>query len=491
MNKEVFNAFLRNDFKLFVMKVFNEVSAGVEYIDNWHIDVICDELMNMRDGKHYRSIINIPPRYLKSIICSVAWPAYLLGKDPTTNIICVSYSGELAEKFAHDCRNVMLADWYRELFPLTRLHKSRQSVNDFETTRGGGRQSTSIGGTLTGRGGDWIIIDDPLKPSDAMSDTQREKVNEWYASTLYSRLNDKKTGKIVLIMQRLHQDDLTGYLLETDAKFHHVKLPMVASEDEKWSFKNRITGKQNIVERNKGDLLHPDRDSMEVVKDLQDSLGEYGFTGQYQQEPCPLEGGIIKESWLQYYDVDKLSKIDLGKIVRIYISWDTACKTGENNAYSACCVVVMTIESNKYKFYLVAVYRGKFEMPDLLEETKGIYNKLAHTGHVGLPVKMLIEDKSSGTQLIQHLKIEKTNSGYDFDVEAIKPDGDKKFRLIGASVYIQRGDLLFPQSNKNVDEWWPDFKKELLSFPGGKYKDQVDALSQCITFANEEIKNFG
>jgi len=491
MNKETFNAFLRNDFKLFVMKVFNEVSAGVEYKDNWHIDIICDELMSMYEGTHNRSIINIPPRYLKSIICSVAWPAYLLGKDPTTNIICVSYSAELAEKFAHDCRNIMLSDWYRELFPLTRLHKSRQGINDFETARGGGRQSTSIGGVLTGRGGDWIIIDDPLKPMDAMSDTQREKVNEWYRSTLYSRLNDKTSGKILLIMQRLHQDDLTGYLLENDKKFHHVKLPMIATEEERWFFKNRITGEEKIIVRNRGDLLHPYRDNMEVVKDLQDSLGEYGFAGQCQQDPCPLEGGIIKESWLQYYDMNNLKKIDINKIFRIYISWDTASKTGESNSYSACCVVVITRESNKYKFYLVHVLRGKWEMPDLLEITKYVYNTWVHTGTFRLPVKMLIEDKSSGTQLIQHLNIEKSNRGYDFEVEAIKPDGDKKSRLYGASVYIQRGDLLFPQSNENVDEWWPDFKNELLSFPGGKFKDQVDAFSQCINFANQEIKNFG
>ncbi|MDR1338019.1 MAG: terminase, partial [Rickettsiales bacterium] len=169
MNKDTFNAILRTDFKSFIIKVFNEVVAGSEYLDNWHIDVVCNAIMNMYDGDNNRLIINIPPRYMKSIICSVALPAWLLGHHPKTNIICVSYNDGLAEKFANDCRNIMLSEWYRELFPMTRLHPSRRALNDFETTHGGGRMSTSIGGTLTGRGADWIIIDDPLKPADAMS----------------------------------------------------------------------------------------------------------------------------------------------------------------------------------------------------------------------------------------------------------------------------------------------------------------------------------
>ena len=474
MNKGTFNAFLRNDFKFFVMKVFNEVSAGVEYKDNWHIDIICDELINMYEGNHNRSIINIPPRYLKSIICSVAWPAYLLGKDPTTNIICVSYSGELAEKFAHDCRNVMLSDWYSELFPLTHLHKSRQGVNDFETTRGGGRQATSIGGTLTGRGGDWIIIDDPLKPSDAMSEIQRGKVNEWYGSTLYSRLNDKTSGKILLIMQRLHQDDLTGYLLENDTKFHHVKLPMIATEDERWSFRNRITGEQNIIERKKEGLLHPGRDNMEVIKDLQDSLGEYGFAGQYQQEPCPLEGGIIKESWFQYYDGSVFSTLEPK---RLFISWDTANKIGENNAYSVGCVILMTQD---YKFYLVDVIRGKWDTPELFNKIMDLYNDYKYDKKAGNYVKMLIEEKASGEFLIPMLRNVYDNHNRRFEVIGIKPDSDKTSRASALSVMIEKGNMLFPQQDSL---WWPECKKELLGFPNTKYKDQVDAISQCINYA--------
>ena len=213
-----FDALLRHDFKMFVRKVFAEVSPQTKYLDNWHIDVICGELEKMLYGENTRLIINIPPRYMKSIICSVALPAYILGKFPKETVVCVSYADELAKKLAADCRRILETPWYKRAFPGTRLALNRRELMDFETTQGGGRYSTTVGGTLTGRGGNWLIIDDPIKPADANSDLLRNKVNEWYGNTLYSRLNDKNKGKILLIMQRTHEQDLTGYLLESKAQ---------------------------------------------------------------------------------------------------------------------------------------------------------------------------------------------------------------------------------------------------------------------------------
>ena len=242
--------------------------------------------MDMYEGRHNRQIINMPPRYMKSMICSIALPAWILGHNPKAQILCVSYNDELAEKFAISCRDVMQSDWYRELFPMTRLHQSRQAVNDFATTRGGGRIAASVGGTLTGSGADWIIIDDPQKSVDATSETQRTKLNEWYGSTLYSRLNDKANGKIILVMQRLHQDDLTGHLLELGEQFNIIKLPIIATEDENWMVKNRISGKVRVITRAKGELLHPERENMDVVTSIKNSMGENAFVAQYQQDPC-------------------------------------------------------------------------------------------------------------------------------------------------------------------------------------------------------------
>ena len=219
---KVLNAILRTDFHAFVQKVFETVSPNATYLDNWHIKLICSEISDMLTGKNRRLIINIPPRYMKSIICSVALPAFILGHNPKATVICVSYSDDLSLKFANDCRNVMESDWYKDMFPGTRISKSRRSVADFETTKNGGRLSTSVGGTLTGRGADFIVIDDPIKPTDATSDIIREKVNQWFQTTLCSRLNDKKLGCILLIMQRLHENDMTGFLLNSDMGFKHA-----------------------------------------------------------------------------------------------------------------------------------------------------------------------------------------------------------------------------------------------------------------------------
>ncbi|MBN1281916.1 MAG: phage terminase large subunit [Alphaproteobacteria bacterium] len=475
MMNRILKSALRADFKSFVIKVFYAVSPGNQYLDNWHIDVICDAIMDMIENKNNRLIINIPPRYMKSIICSVALPAYLLGKDPKTNIICISYNDNLSEKFASDCRNIMQSEWYKELFPMTRLHKSRQSISDFETTAGGGRMATSIGGTLTGRGADWIIIDDPLKPSDSLSDAQRDKLNDWYGSTLYSRLNDKTNGKIILVMQRLHQDDLTGHLLESDAKFRLIKLPVIAQEDEKWIIKNKIFGTEKNILRIKGDLLHPARENMDTINDLKFSLGDFDFAGQYQQEPYPLEGGLVREEWFQYFDRAEIPW-NLNTVANIFISLDSANKTGINNAYSAFCIVVMTRD---YKFYLLDVVRGKWDFAELTEKTIEIYNTWKHQLGGGNCVKLLIEDMASGQQLIQILSKGRDQQGYGFNVEGIKPEGDKISRLRGTSLFIQQGRLLFP---KYDEPWWADFKKELLGFPHTKCKDQVDALTQAITY---------
>lgn len=477
MNNEIINSLLRTDFKSFVTKVFGEVAPGSKYINNWHIDVICDAIMDMYEGGNNRLIINMPPRYMKSLICSIALPAWILGHNPKAQILCVSYNDELADKFAMNCRDVMQSDWYREIFPMTRLHQSRQSVNDFATTRGGGRMATSIGGTLTGRGADWIIIDDPQKSVDASSESGRTKLNEWYGSTLYSRLNDKATGKILLVMQRLHQDDLSGHLLDSGNLFRVIKLPVIATEDESWIVKNRISGKTRVITRAKGELLHPERENMDVVMGIKNSMGEYAFAAQYQQDPCPPEGGIIKESWLKYYTN---AVFDIGTVARVFISWDTANKTGTTNAYSAAVVVVMTYDRH---FYMLNANRGRFDMPNLLKEAIELYNGWKYDAGAGTKVTMLIEDAASGTQLIQCLNAKLDSHNLRFNVVPIKPNGDKLSRLIGCSALIENGTLKFPQKEA---PWWSAFKKELLGFPNSKYKDQVDALTQCINYAMQQ-----
>jgi hypothetical protein len=225
------NAVLRTDLAAFVRKVFATVSPGARYLSNWHIRAICHELEKVMRGETKRLIITMPPRYLKSISASVAFPAWVLGHDPTRQIVCVSYAQELSTKLSNDCRAVMNSEWYGAVFPGTKIDPSKNTEAEFITTERGMRLSTSVGGVLTGRGGDIIIVDDPTKPSDGLSEVARARTIEWYGGTLISRLNDKERGAIVVVMQRLHQGDLVGHLLEEQG-WHHLNLPAIAELEQ-------------------------------------------------------------------------------------------------------------------------------------------------------------------------------------------------------------------------------------------------------------------
>jgi predicted phage terminase large subunit-like protein len=470
IEKTLLNSLLRTDFKSFVLKVFKEVSPNSNYLDNWHIDVICHELMNTLEGKQKRLIINIPPRYMKSIICSVAFPAFILGHNPKASIIAVSYSDELASKLALDCKKIIESPWYQDVFPGARLSKNKKSTNDFEMTKGGGRYATSVNGTLTGRGADYIVIDDPIKPMDALSDLIREKTNDWYGSTLYSRLNNKNEGKILVIMQRLHDEDFTGYLLETDPSFKHVKMPAIAEEDEIWTVQDRISNKEKTFKRERNKPLHPEREDLTKLYQSKEYMGEFNFAGQYQQNPMPREGGVIKKNWLQFYDEAELFKsIENAeiKVDCIVQSWDTASKIKEHNDFSVCITVLR--DTNDVN-YLLKVYRDRLKFPELIRKIAQKYETAKEKYKRSIVI--LIEDQASGTSLIQALR-----QDHKIYPVGIKPEYDKETRLMAVSHLIENGNCLFPS---NKPHWWLDFENELLRFPRGKHDDQCDALSQVL-----------
>jgi hypothetical protein len=193
------------------------ISSGDELMLNWHIEAITHALTKVMRGETTRLIITLPPRALKSICASVAFPAFVLGHDPKRRIICVSYSESLARKHANDCRALMRSARYRGLFPGTRISSTKDTELEAMTSTRGFRLATSVGGTLTGRGGNLIVIDDPMKPQDAQSQSARENTVQWYANTLLTRLDNKARDSIVVVMQRLHLDDLVGYLLDQGA----------------------------------------------------------------------------------------------------------------------------------------------------------------------------------------------------------------------------------------------------------------------------------
>jgi hypothetical protein len=210
------------------------------------------------------------------------------------------------------------------------------------------------GGVLTGRGADIIIIDDPLKPDEAVSETQRNAANEWYDQTLYSRLNDKRTGCIILIMQRLHEDDLVGHVLGQE-EWEHVRLPAIAEEEETHVIRS-FFGTRTVY-RGVGEALHPEREPLAVLQHIRRTIGEYNFAAQYQQQPAPLGGALVKAEWFKFYTPgEQPSKFEI-----VFQSWDTANKCTELSDYSVC----TTWGIKKNRLYLLDVYRQRLEFPEL------------------------------------------------------------------------------------------------------------------------------
>jgi predicted phage terminase large subunit-like protein len=452
LTPDEYRTILQHDFCAFIERSFYELNPEVEFLPNWHIEVIAAELEACRRGETKRLIINVPPRSLKSHCTSVAFVAWLLGHHPSTSIICVSYAQELANKHAMDCRALIASDFYRELFP-TRLCSFRQAVSEFVTTENGFRLATSVGGVLTGRGADFILIDDPLKPEEALSKTQRPGVNEWYDHTLYSRLNDKRKGCIIVIMQRLHEDDLVGHLLEQGG-WKLLRFPAIAEKDESYNILTPY-GKRTFCRR-AGEALHPEREPLEVLSQMRVTQGEYNFCGQYQQSPAPLGGGMIKLNWFKTY----ISGQEPTDFELIFQSWDTANTSSELSDYSVC----TTWGCKDKHLYLLHVLRKRMDYPELKRSVASQATRFD-------PTNILIEDKASGTQLIQEL-IREGVCG----VKRYKPTLDKIMRMHSVTTTFENGFVYLPQRA----EWLDPYIHELTSFPYGKHDDQADSTSQAL-----------
>ena len=221
------NQIVRGDFASFIKQSFYSVNPATKYLHNWHIDLIAEYLNACEQGEIKRLIINIPPRSLKSIAVSVAWPAWLLGHDPSRRIIAASYSQNLSLKHSLDSRLVMNSAWYKKIFPSVKIASDQNEKAKFVTTKRGFRIATSVGGAITGEGGNFLIVDDAHNPINIMSEVQRQSTLDWFDQTFASRLDDKRQGVFVVVMQRLHEGDLCGHLLNKGG-WEHLKLPAIA-----------------------------------------------------------------------------------------------------------------------------------------------------------------------------------------------------------------------------------------------------------------------
>ncbi len=351
-DRQTLNALLRKDLNYFTRRTFQTVVPGQQFLENWHIEAIAYHLELCRRREIRRLIITLPPRNLKSITASVAFPAFALGHDPSLRIVCASYSQDLAAKHARDFRTVLESAWYQSLFPHTRIDQRKNTEGEIATTAQGYRLSTSVGGTLTGRGGNLILIDDPMKPAERMSEVKRAAVNEWYDSTLNSRLDNKKEDVIVIIMQRLHVEDLVGHVLDKGENWTHLNLPAIAEGDEEIP----VSDDEDVL-RPAGSLLHPEREPMEVLEELKAAMGSQSFSAQYQQAPVPEGGALLKGEWFRTYAQAPVP-MDNERVIQ---SWDTATKAGMTNDYSVCTTWLMRGKD----FYLLDVFRKRLEYPEL------------------------------------------------------------------------------------------------------------------------------
>lgn len=446
---EALDALLRTRLAAFTQKTFRTVDPGAKYKRNWHIDLIAEYLEACTRREIKRLIINIPPRYLKSISVTVGWPAWLIGKNPSERIVAASYSDRLSLKHSVDCRLVMQSQWYRRVFPGVILTGDQNEKSKFVTTARGQRFATSVGGTATGDGGNFLIVDDPHNPAQALSDVQRQTALTWFDQTFANRLDDKENGVIVVVMQRLHANDLSGHLLEKGG-WEHLCIPGIAEVRTVIDF-GRVK-----VAREPGDVLHPERESLEAVERQKIEMGSYAFAGQYQQRPAPAEGGILKLHWFGRYDKPE------EKYTQIVQSWDTAYKKGQHNDPSCC----LTFGERDGGYDLLHALVGRMEYPELKATL------IRHAGEWNANA-VLIEDKASGQSLLQDVRRETK-----LPLIAVEPEGDKVTRAVAVSAMIEAGLVRVPRHAA----WLNDFEGEIMHFPNGAHDDQVDSLSQYLNW---------
>jgi predicted phage terminase large subunit-like protein len=458
-----YDTLLRQDFGTFAARCFHDLNPQAELAANWHLEVIAAKLIAVREGKIRRLIINLPPRHLKSLMASIAFPAWCLGHDASAQILCVSYAQDLSDKLARDCRGIMMSPWYRRIFP-TRLAAHRQAVQEFITTANGYRLATSNGGVLTGRGADIILIDDPLKPEEALSDARRQGTNEWYDNTLYSRLNDKRYGGIIVIMQRLHEDDLVGHVLAQEG-WVVVSFPAIAEADEVHQIET-IWGPRCFTRR-RGEALHPEREPLDTLEHIRRTLGEYNFAGQYQQTPAPLGGGMVKAEWFRRYGANQRPE----SFDRIVQSWDTANKVTELSDFSVC----TTWGIRGKDFFLLNVLRKRLEYPALKRAVRDQHRQFDAN-------VVLIEDKASGTQLIQELIADGCHA-----VTRYKPECDKIMRLHAQTGAFENGFVHLHEAAP----WLAEYQHEMTVFPKGKHDDQVDSTAQFLDWFKKPFPGQG
>ena len=438
----------------FIEQAWQVIEPGIEYVDNWHIHLIGEYMEAVNAGQIQRLIINIPPRHMKSLEVTVCYPVWTWIKHPEKRFIKVSYSDSLSRKHNIIARDIITSPWYQERWGGAFTLKSdvnRQA--EFKNNHQGFMISTSVGGALTGEGGDVIIIDDPQNPLMANSETEREASINFFKNTLQTRLNNPKTGVFIVIMQRLHENDLTGHILSEELGYEHLCLPAIAEARTVVTFP--ISGKELI--REPGDVLNEGRFDRDILDGLKKSMGSVQFAGHFQQTPAPAEGIIFKREWLHSFYATAPRTTDIQ-------SWDMAFTKSEGSA--------------KVAGYVLGKHGADIYIKDLVNDKMDFTESVAAVRTLSGKWKSarakVVENKANGPAIVNTLKKEIPG------MVEFNPKGSKEERAMSVTPYFEAGNIHFP--DPKTHPWVEDLIRDLLIFPKGTYKDTVDALVQGILY---------
>ena len=457
----------------FVRQSWHVVEPGVPFIGGWHIEQICEHLEACSGGDLRKLLINIPPRHSKSTIVSVMWPMWEWLTDPAQKFLCASYSGNLSIRDNLKARRLIQSPWYQDRWGhMFRLAGDQNAKQRYENDKTGYRLATSVGGTATGEGGSRLLLDDPHSAQEAQSDAIRESALEWFDVVWSTRLNDPKADVMVTIMQRLHERDISGHIIEDIGGWEHLMIPA------EWDGVRRKTSVGPYDPRQKkGELICPDRFGEDEIADLKKLLGAYGSAGQLQQEPTPSEGGILKTQYFELWP----HNTGLPPFEYILQSYDCAFTEKSTGDPTACTVWAIFTHDGARHVMLIDAWDEHLAYPDLRAKAikqwgteYGGMSKDSPFSRKKRPDRILVEAKASGQSLLQDLRLAKVPA-----IPYNPGNADKVSRAHQAAPTLELGLVWIPESKKtpgHAVSWAQPFLKELSKFPVGAHDDYVDTL---------------
>lgn len=476
------------DLREYVRQAWAVVEPGTPYRHNWHIDAISDHLQAVSEGQIRRLIINIPPRCMKSLQVAVFWPTWHWGPHgkPSCRWLFSSYALTLSIRDSLKCRRLIQSDWYQrrwgDRFTLT---SDQNAKVRYDNDQMGYRLATSVTGALTGEGGDIIVIDDPHNAIEGESEAIRESTVLWWDEAMSTRLNDPKTGAYVIVMQRIHEEDLVGHILSREHGWDHLCLPAEYESDHPHPTRTTLGFTDPRAAEGDGALLWPERLGREEIDELKARLGPYAAAGQLQQRPSPAEGGMFKREYIRYFKTaeDWYECLDTGRRVPKQDCWrfetvDTAFTEKTTSDYTVRMVWdVERVQKSDGEYvggamFLVDVWRERLETPKVEAQLKADIIRWK-------PIFVGMEAVSDGATIYQRFK----NDG--LPVRRIKYGStwripDKVTKATLAEVWMSQGKVYFEADAPYVSA----LEHELLTFPNGAHDDQVDALAMACHFAN-------